>query len=856
LDKPFKVKHEVEKMNKKTVFWKPVILILILSVMTLSIRTKQAHAQTSIYIDPVTNTAEPSGTFTVNLMVAGVPDPGAALWDVYLKFDSSVLRIENPDTDIVEGDWLGQGGLLDTYFKGTVGALYTYITSYLKVPGSTSGDGWMASITFKVIGPGNTTLDIYNTQLKTEDEAPIPHEAVDGSFYTDTPKADFVYSYADSTIRSPVVGETITFNATRNPAIGRGSYDPNPGGAITSYIWDFGDGSSPETYTTGVATHTYMLQGDYQVNLTVMDNSGPPPKTNTQIQNLHISLRDIAISSLEITPAVAAPGSIISINVTVANLGTEAEYFNVTLYYDSTLIPYNLTEGKTAFSLPLENGPDGRPPAPALLPTQSLEIAYKWNTTGITEAQYTIKANASLVIGSGQFSQFMENAENNYANNQKQGTAIVTSSPINIAITNIIVSKTVIAVGQSPILINVTIQNQGILDETFSLSVFYDSTLIENRSDVQLSPLSNVTLTFIWDTANLPKGIYHLKANASQVPNEMLPDDNIRTYSGNIIVSDSPVANFTYTPATPQVGGTITFDASSSSDPDGIIQDYSWDFGDGTSPKSGKTATHAYLTAQDFNVTLTVTDNATLKSKITKQLTIDKANSQITIEVSQATINYGSSITITGAITPTRAEVDVTIVFGIQGEQTLENLAVKKTNSSGYYTHVWTPPAAKTYRLRAMWPGDSNTHFNLSSFVIVTVNKATSIITLTASPTTITVGSNVVMVGKITPTRASVTVTIQIRPTGGIESTAGTVVTDTTGSYTFNWTSHEKGTYEFRATWNGDDNTVGSQSSWSSVTVTPVDTSPPMSIYYIAAGIVIIAVITIALFYFLKMRKP
>ena len=56
------------------------------------------------------------------------------------------------------------------------------------------------------------------------------------------------------------------------------------------------------------------------------------------------------------------------------------------------------------------------------------------------------------------------------------------------------------------------------------------------------------------------------------------------------------------------VGETVSFDGSGSSDPDGTIMSYDWDFGDGTTG-NGMTTTHPYSTAGIYTVTLTVTDN-------------------------------------------------------------------------------------------------------------------------------------------------------------------------------------------------------------------------------------------------------
>jgi PKD repeat protein len=69
-----------------------------------------------------------------------------------------------------------------------------------------------------------------------------------------------------------------------------------------------------------------------------------------------------------------------------------------------------------------------------------------------------------------------------------------------------------------------------------------------------------------------------------------------------------PVASFVYSPEEPVVGEEITFDASSSYDPDGTVVKYEWDFGDGNTAE-GVEVTHTYAEAGEYTVTLTITDN-------------------------------------------------------------------------------------------------------------------------------------------------------------------------------------------------------------------------------------------------------
>jgi hypothetical protein len=69
-----------------------------------------------------------------------------------------------------------------------------------------------------------------------------------------------------------------------------------------------------------------------------------------------------------------------------------------------------------------------------------------------------------------------------------------------------------------------------------------------------------------------------------------------------------PVANFTYSPIPAVANVSVTFDASSSYDPDnGTIVDYNWDFGDGNvTSVSDPVINHTYTEIKNFTVTLTV----------------------------------------------------------------------------------------------------------------------------------------------------------------------------------------------------------------------------------------------------------
>ena len=91
-------------------------------------------------------------------------------------------------------------------------------------------------------------------------------------------------------------------------------------------------------------------------------------------------------------------------------------------------------------------------------------------------------------------------------------------------------------------------------------------------------------------------------------------------FGGTTPVNQPPVASFTFN----ATDLSVTFNASGSSDSDGTISSYAWNFGDGATG-SGVTPSHTYASAGIRTVTLTVTDDDGAKGSTSESVTVSTA---------------------------------------------------------------------------------------------------------------------------------------------------------------------------------------------------------------------------------------
>ena len=84
---------------------------------------------------------------------------------------------------------------------------------------------------------------------------------------------------------------------------------------------------------------------------------------------------------------------------------------------------------------------------------------------------------------------------------------------------------------------------------------------------------------------------------------------------------------------------TVNFDASTSSDPDGFIVNYDWDFGDGSAHGSGLLPSHMYATSGSYAVILTVTDDGGRSHQVVHTVDVVRMYGPVTINTRAATFS-------------------------------------------------------------------------------------------------------------------------------------------------------------------------------------------------------------------------
>jgi len=147
-------------------------------------------------------------------------------------------------------------------------------------------------------------------------------------------------------------------------------------------------------------------------------------------------------------------------------------------------------------------------------------------------------------------------------------TFTISGGGIDIAITSVALSSNQVLSGEI-VNIGVTVLNKGNQSETFDVSVYYNSTWIATGQVIRLTPLTQKTIAFIWNTSSVSNGVYQISASAP-LAGDPTPSDNTFLDGFVEVVSEKPppsdhdisVTNVAPSPTVVKAGQIVTINVT------------------------------------------------------------------------------------------------------------------------------------------------------------------------------------------------------------------------------------------------------------------------------------------------------
>jgi len=388
------------------------------------------------------------------------------------------------------------------------------------------------------------------------------------------PTADFEISP-----ETPIAGQPATFD---------GSFSFDFDGEIAGYAWDFdGDGAADATDAT--VQYTFATAGTYEVSLTVTDDSGNS---------------DTATRTVDV--AAAADGGIPSPDVST---------FQPPIA-DFAFVPASPIAGDPVqFNGTLSADFDGA------------VVAYAWDFDGDGSADSTAAIAEHTYAEPGMVAVSLTVTDNS-GNTDTLSLTIEIGGPVEEAPTaetdsglpvpSIQHSPAAVIAGE-PVLFNGTSS----IDPDGQITGFAWDFDGDGEID-SMAPLVehtfptegqySVTLTVYDDAGN---------ESVASTTIDVAPAAPVESADG-MQSFQPPVADFAYMPAAPTAGDPILFNGTFSTDFDGEIVAFAWDFdGDGMTDSTDAIAEHVYAASGTYPVSLTVTDDGGNRDTVTISIDVE-----------------------------------------------------------------------------------------------------------------------------------------------------------------------------------------------------------------------------------------
>ncbi len=561
--------------------------------------------------------------------------------------------------------------------SGLVGAYMLYsgsptVNDTVSITFDSGLQRWVGSYALQSTDPGG----LWTLVIRASDSS-TPANTGSASKAVTTQDHPPVASFNASPSSAPT-GTPISFDATS-------SYDPD--GTVTAWSWTFGDGNTGSGLTT---SHSYNTAGTYTIALTVTDNSGSTGTTTVQIT---ITDRP-PIASFTPSPTSAPTLIPISFDGTASTdpdgtVTTWAWNFgdgnsgtgSTTTHTYSTAGTYTVTLtvtdnsgsiGSTTVQITITD----RPPIASFTPsTTSAPTGTSISFDGTTSSDPDGTVTAwSWTFGDG-----------------SSGSGSITSHTYNTPGTftvTLVVTDNSGSTGTTTS--QVTIDRPPIASFSQSATSAPTGTTISFNGTASYDPDGTVA-TWSWAFGDGATGTgstaSHTYTTAGTLTVTLTVVDNAgwtgSTTSQITITDRAPVASFNPSTTSVPTGTSISFDGTSSYDPDGTVTAWSWTFGDGATA-AGSTTTHAYSTPGTYSATLTVTDNGGLTASKTAQITITDRAPLVTWSSSPANPSSGQRVTL--SITASDPDGSVTAIRVDWGDGTIDTLSGSATSDTHTYT--------------------------------------------------------------------------------------------------------------------------------------------------------------------------
>ena len=521
------------------------------------------------------------------------------------------------------------------------------------------------------------------------------------------------------------IGYNLTFDASRSRDPDNDTGPPTHG--IANYTWNFGDNSTPIVTYQNIFYHKFGTIGTYVVNLTVTDYDG----FNAPYSRSVIVKSDIPTADFKITNPVAGP-YYVDQNLTFVSNSTQdgapiSSYlwdWNDTTNDTSGNVTYHSFSQPNTYNVTLTvSDTNNKTSLPTVRMVTVVPRVWLTITNAIGGANVTANPGETFNVTIG-----IINVEN------------LGYFALNLTYPN----------ETSPLLAYVN-DYAGEVDLSLDVHshsdtqgwVYVDSNpIIGGKSD-------NFTLAIVEFRVTDP-GKCALYLNTWKLTNSLGVDVIVNNTTQLGFYTGKPVANFTYSPHSPSVNGTVSFDATNSSCPDGgTITSYVWNFGDNTQNETGMTptTTHNYASHGTFSVTLTVTDGKSLDtSSVVDNVTVVGGPNVVVTKIAPNSIQFNETgtnmyetagdlpinVTVINYENVTTVTFNVTVYFNDTEMKTRlvadllpgKNIPVefKDFDISGVfgiytirvdlwsknYTDTWTKPYASGDLVRVYLKGDIN----------------------------------------------------------------------------------------------------------------------------------------------------